>query len=44
MLTTEISDVEIVQVTQEVLKRLDAKFADKTPSVENIQDVCNSFI
>ena len=37
--TTEISDVEIVQVTQEVLKRLDAKFADKTPSVENIQEV-----
>ncbi|MEE1029692.1 MAG: ATP cone domain-containing protein, partial [Alphaproteobacteria bacterium] len=37
--TTEISDVEVVQVTQEVLKRLDTKFADKTPSVENIQEI-----
>ena len=37
--TTEISDVEVVKITQDVLKRLDDKFADKTPTVENIQDV-----
>ena len=37
--TTEISDVEIVKVTQEVLKRLDDKFADKTPTVEDVQDI-----
>ena len=37
--TTEISDVEVVKVTQDVLKRLDEKFADKTPTVENIQDM-----
>ena len=37
--TTEISDVEIVKITQDVLKRLDDKFAEKTPNVENIQDI-----
>ena len=37
--TTEISDVEVVKVTQDVLKRLDEKFADKTPTVEAIQDI-----
>ena len=37
--TTEISDVEVVKVTQDVLKRLDEKFAEKTPTVEAIQDV-----
>ena len=36
--TTEISDVEIVKITQDVLKRLDEKYAQKTPTVENIQD------
>ena len=37
--TIEISDVEVVKVTQDVLKRLDDKFSDKTPSVESIQDI-----
>ena len=37
--TTELSDVEIVRVTQDVLKRLDDKYSEKTPNVENIQDV-----
>ena len=31
--TTEISDVEVVKISQDVLKRLDDKFSDKTPTV-----------
>lgn len=36
--TREISDADIVKITQDVLKRLDKKFAGQTPEVENIQD------
>ena len=37
--TTEISDADIVKITQDVLKRLDKKYAGSTPDVENIQDI-----
>ena len=36
--TDEISDEEIVKITQNALNRLDALFAGKTPTVEVIQD------
>ena len=36
--TEEISDEDIVKITQNALDRLDAMFAGKTPSVEVIQD------
>ena len=36
--TEEISDEDIVKITQNALDRLDAIFAGKTPSVEVIQD------
>lgn len=36
--TREISDADIVKITQDVLKRLDKKYAGQTPEVENIQD------
>ena len=37
--TMEISDADIVKITQDVLKRLDAKYADSVPNVEDIQDI-----
>lgn len=37
--TMEISDADIVKITQDVLKRLDEKYSDSVPDVENIQDV-----
>ena len=37
--TTEISDADIVKITQDVLKRLEKKYVDSVPDVENIQDV-----
>ena len=37
--TGEISDADIVKITQDVLKRLDKKYAGETPDVENIQDI-----
>ena len=37
--TNEISDADIVKITQDVLKRLDAQYKDSIPDVENIQDV-----
>lgn len=37
--TVELSDADIVKLTQDVLKRLDKKFAGQTPNVEDIQDV-----
>lgn len=36
--TCEISDADIVKITQDVLKRLDKKYAGQIPEVENIQD------
>jgi len=36
--TCELSDADIVKVTQDVLKRLDKNFTGKTPNVEDIQD------
>ena len=36
--TTEISDVDIVNITQNVLAKLDSKFSEKTPTVENVQE------
>ncbi len=36
--TNEISDADIVKITQDVLVRLDKKYADSIPDVENIQD------
>lgn len=36
--THEISDADLVKITQDVLKRLDKEYAGKVPSVENIQD------
>ena len=36
--TTEISDVDIVNITQNVLEKLDSKFSEKTPTVENVQE------
>lgn len=37
--TMEISDADIVKITQDVLKRLDKKYPDSVPDVESIQDV-----
>ncbi len=37
--TNEITDADIVKITQDVLKRLDAKYIDSIPDVENIQDI-----
>ena len=37
--THEVSDADIVKITQDVLKRLDKKYAGQTPSVEDIQDI-----
>jgi len=37
--TREISDADIVKITQDVLKRLDKKYAGQTPGVEDIQDI-----
>ena len=37
--TCELSDADIVKITQDVLKRLDKKFAGQTPGVEEIQDI-----
>ena len=37
--TCEISDADIVKITQDVLKRLDKKYEGETPDIENIQEV-----
>ena len=37
--TREISDADIVKVTQDVLKRLDKKYSGQIPSVEDIQEI-----
>ena len=37
--TREISDADIVKITQDVLKRLEKKYVDSLPDVENIQDI-----
>jgi len=37
--TKEISDADIVKITQDVLVRLDKKYADVVPDVEEIQDI-----
>ena len=37
--TREVSDADIVKITQDVLKRLDKKYAGQIPSVEDIQDI-----
>jgi len=37
--TTEISDADIAKITQDVLKRLDKKYAGQIPGVEDIQDI-----
>ena len=37
--TAELSDADIVKITQDVLKRLDKKFAGQMPNVEDIQDI-----
>ena len=37
--TKEVSDADIVKITQDVLKRLDKKYAGQIPDVENIQDI-----
>ena len=37
--TREISDADIVKITQDVLKRLDKKYAGQVPGVEDIQDI-----
>ena len=37
--TREISDADIVKITQDVLKRLDKKYTDEIPNVEDIQDI-----
>ena len=37
--TREVSDADIVKITQDVLKRLDKKFAGQIPTVEDIQDI-----
>lgn len=36
--TREVSDADIVKITQDVLKRLDKNYAGQIPEVENIQD------
>jgi len=37
--TLEISEADIVKITQDVLKRLDKKYDGQIPTVENIQDI-----
>ena len=37
--TCEISDADIVKITQDVLKRLDKKYANQIPDVEGIQEI-----
>ena len=37
--TREVSDADIVKITQDVLKRLDKKYADQIPDVEDIQEI-----
>ncbi len=37
--THEVSDADIVKITQDVLKRLDKKYVGQIPDVENIQDI-----
>ena len=37
--TREISDADIAKITQDVLTRLDAKYAGQTPDVESIHDI-----
>lgn len=37
--TREISDADIAKITQDVLTRLDKKYADQIPDIENIQDI-----
>jgi len=37
--THEISDADIVKITQDVLKRLDKKFSGQIPNVEDIQEI-----
>ena len=37
--TQEISDADVVKITQDVLKRLDKKYAGQIPDIENIQDI-----
>ena len=37
--TREISDADVVKLTQDVLKRLDKKYAGQVPDVESIQDI-----
>ena len=37
--TREVSDADIVKITQDVLKRLDKKYAGQIPNVEDIQDI-----
>jgi ribonucleoside-triphosphate reductase len=37
--TGEVSDADIVKITQDVLKRLDVKYATSVPDVEEIQDI-----
>lgn len=36
--TEEINDAKIIDITKEVLKRLEVAFAGKTPEIEDIQD------
>lgn len=37
--TCEISDADIVKITQDVLKRLDKKYSGEIPNVEDIQEI-----
>lgn len=37
--TREVSDADIVKIAQDVLKRLDKKYAGQIPTVEDIQDI-----
>jgi len=37
--TRELSDADVVSFTQDILKRLDKKFVNDIPSVEDIQDI-----
>lgn len=37
--TNEVSDADIVKITQDVLKRLEKKYTDSVPDVEGIQDI-----
>ena len=36
--TKEITDEQVAHITQNVLQKLEAKFIDKTPTVENVQE------